>query len=396
MLVQGWSGGHGWHGRRSWSGLRSRPCGESWHEHLGGRCLVAEGCMRPDGIVMTAPALDDDLRLAESVEDLAVEQLVPEPGIKALDIAILPRAAWSDVGGLGSDRRDPLLDGLGNELRAVVGADVARHAAQDEQVREHVDDVDGLELASDADRQALVRELVDDVEHPEPPSVVRPVLDEVVGPDVVAMLGPQPDARSVRQPEPSAFGLLPGHLQPLASPNSLYPLVVDEPACSEQLGDLAVAVASVLPSRLDAQILPAPGERARCRPGDARGLEVSPGCLLQDQLVQRQVGNRSAQPRVLSLESLQSLDLIALEPAKLLAPAVVRDLRNPNRAYRLGNALPLRHQHIHLAQLRNDLLGLVSLPRHRGPPWLESHTSGRTTSKGEDHLVRKYAESHSV
>src|SRR5215203_4633924 len=120
------------------------------------------------------------------------------------------------------------------------------------------------------------------------------------------------------------------------------------------------------PRRRDAQILPAPGERARCRPGDARGLEVSPGCLLQDQLVQRQVGNRSAQPRVLSLEILQPLDLIALEPAKLLAPAVVRDLRNPNRAYRLGNALPLRHQHIHLAQLRNDLLGLVSLPRH---PW---------------------------
>src|SRR5215203_671726 len=76
--------------------------------------------------------------------------------------------------------------------------------------------------------------------------------DEVVGPDVVAMLGPQPDARSVRQPEPSAFGLLPGDLQPLASPNSLDPLVVDEPACSaQQLGDLAVAVASVLPSKLD-------------------------------------------------------------------------------------------------------------------------------------------------
>jgi len=38
--------------------------------------------MGPDGIVMTAPALDDNLRLAESVEDLAVEQLVPEPGIE--------------------------------------------------------------------------------------------------------------------------------------------------------------------------------------------------------------------------------------------------------------------------------------------------------------------------
>src|SRR3954454_23508908 len=120
-------------------------------------------------------------------------------------------------------------------------------------------------------------------------------------------------------------------------------------------------------------------------PGEGGLIYEPPGCLLQDQLVQREVRNRSAQPRVLSLEILQSLDLIAPEPAKLLAPAVVRDLRNPNRAYRVGNALPLRHQHVHLAQLRNDLLGLVSLPRHRGPPWLESHTSGRTTSKGEDH-----------
>src|SRR3954468_16931705 len=103
MLVQGWPGRHGSHGRRSWSGLRSRPCGESWHEHLRGRCLVAEGRMRPDGVVMPAPALDDDLRLAKSVEDLAVEQFVPQPGIEALDIAILPRAARSDVGGLGSN-----------------------------------------------------------------------------------------------------------------------------------------------------------------------------------------------------------------------------------------------------------------------------------------------------
>src|SRR5829696_2225784 len=73
------------------------------------------------------------------------------------------------------------------------------------------------------------------------------------------------------------------------------------------------------------------------------------------------------------------LDLPAI--AAVIIPLLAA--RNPNRAYRVGNALPLRHQHIHLAQLRNNLLGLVSLPRHRGPPWPESHTSGRTTSKGE-------------
>jgi hypothetical protein len=77
------------------------------------------------------------------------------------------------------------------------------------------------------------------------------ILDEVVRPDVIAVLGPQPDAGSVRQPEPSALGLLPGDLQPLASPDPLDPLVVDEPSCpTQELGDLAVAVASILPSKL--------------------------------------------------------------------------------------------------------------------------------------------------
>src|SRR3954453_12067535 len=41
-------------------------------------------------------------------------------------------------------------------------------------------------------------------------------------------------------------------LQPLASPDPFDPLVVDQPACpAQQLGDLAVAVATILPSQLD-------------------------------------------------------------------------------------------------------------------------------------------------
>jgi len=43
-----------------------------------------------------------------------------------------------------------------------------------------------------------------------------------------------------------------GDLQPLAPPDPLDPLVVDDPARSaQQLGDLAVAVTAVLPSELD-------------------------------------------------------------------------------------------------------------------------------------------------
>src|ERR1051325_4804169 len=82
-------------------------------------------------------------------------------------------------------------------------------------------------------------------------------------------------------------------------------------------------------------------ERARCRRGDARGLVVSPGSLLQDQLVQRQVRDGTAKPAVLRLKFLQAPYLVALQAAELLAPAVIRHLAHPDRADRLRYALTL-------------------------------------------------------
>src|SRR4029450_8485185 len=100
------------------------------------------------------------------------------------------------------------------------------------------------------------------------------------------------------------------------------------------------------PSAAQARRSDTPSSRRTCSMQTRRraGLRSFPGLPPAGSACPASGGNRSAQPRVLSLEILQSLDLIALEPAKLLAPAVVRDLRNPNRAYRFGNALPLLHQ----------------------------------------------------
>jgi hypothetical protein len=208
--------------------------------------------MRPDGVVVTTPALEDDLRLVERVEDLPIEKLVTQARVETLDEAVLPRTAWCDVGGACADSCDPVLHGFGQELGAIVGADVAGHAAQDEQVRQRIDDVDGFEPAGHSDRKTLVGELVDDVEHTEPAPIVSAVLNEVVGPDVIAVLGPEADAGAVVQPETAAFRLPDGHLQPLASPDPLDPFVVDEPAGpAQQLGDLAIAIAAILPGQLD-------------------------------------------------------------------------------------------------------------------------------------------------
>src|SRR5262249_43331784 len=63
---------------------------------------------------------------------------------------------------------------------------------------------------------------------------------------MIALLRPQPDARSVGQPEPAALELLMGDLQPLALPDTLDPLVVDCLArLAQQFGDLAIAITAV-------------------------------------------------------------------------------------------------------------------------------------------------------
>jgi hypothetical protein len=96
-------------------------------------------------------------------------------------------------------------------------------------------------------------ELVDEVEHPILSSLVGPILDEVIRPDRVGPLSAQTQARSIAQPEPASFGLSDGHLQPLAPPDPLDPLVVDDPACrrSQHLRDLPIAIAAILAGQFD-------------------------------------------------------------------------------------------------------------------------------------------------
>src|SRR5205085_11029356 len=70
------------------------------------------------------------------------------------------------------------------------------------------------------------------VEHPILASVMGAVLDEVIGPDMIALLRAQPHARSVGQPEPAALGLLRWDLQPLARQiRSTRLSLIIQPAC---------------------------------------------------------------------------------------------------------------------------------------------------------------------
>jgi hypothetical protein len=106
-----------------------------------------------------------------------------------------------------------------------------------------------------------------------------------------------------------------------------------------------------------------------------RGLGVSPRGLLQNELVQRQIGDRLAQPAVLEFELLQAL--LDLQPAELLASAIVGDFVHTNLADRVGHVLTLGDQNIHLPQL-------PSLPSQSS--LMSRYISSRSTSLGADQV----------
>ena len=80
--------------------------------------------MRTHGVVVPSPSLDHNLGLVERVEDLPVEQFVTQFSVEGFAVAILPGAARFDIGGLGSDGRNPFPKCRCHELWAVIGTDV--------------------------------------------------------------------------------------------------------------------------------------------------------------------------------------------------------------------------------------------------------------------------------
>ena len=76
-------------------------------------------------------------------------------------------------------------------------------------------------------------------------TVVRSRAHEVVGPDVILVQRPEPDARSIVEPHPAPLRLPSRHFEPLLPPDPLHTLVVHLPTLdAQQVRDLSVPVAT--------------------------------------------------------------------------------------------------------------------------------------------------------
>lgn len=85
---------------------------------------VGESAVGTALIVVAAEVLDHYAHLCERPELLAVEVLVAKAAVKRFDEAIFPRAGRVDVGGFNPVGRRPALNLCGDELQAVVLAEI--------------------------------------------------------------------------------------------------------------------------------------------------------------------------------------------------------------------------------------------------------------------------------
>ena len=208
--------------------------------------------MRPERVVLLSPRFYEHLGFLEGIEDLSVEKFVSELAIETFTVSVFPRAAGFDVEGSHSCSIKPLTYRLGGEFRAVIRSDVFRRTMGHEEISEAMEDVIGAQPSLHHDVQALPTEFVDDGQDLDRTPVVSAVCHKIVGPDVVAMRGPEPDTRPIVEPKTSAFGLLLGNFQPLLTPDAFHPLVIDPPTLSSEQGcNPAITVAPILLGKSD-------------------------------------------------------------------------------------------------------------------------------------------------
>ena len=174
-----------------------------------GRGLVPQAAVRPLFIVRSSPVFHDELGLRQRAKRFAIEQLVTQTAVERLDKTILPRTARLDVQRRGAGVLEPMLNRIGDELTAVVAAQMLRpRAALLEQPCQRLDHDLCRDRSLDADQQA---------------SVLTALLEEPLG-DTEPLLAPL--VRDLRAP---------GELTPATQPDGSGNEASSAPAPPAQL-----------------------------------------------------------------------------------------------------------------------------------------------------------------
>ena len=121
--------------------------------------------------------------------------------LKLSTVAILPGKSRPNVQCFRSSVPEHLAQISGSELSTAVGSNVLRYSVLNHSVGQHIDYIPAVLSAPRANRQALSRKLINRILHTHRPSIMRKDADEIVGPDVIGSLRPEPQQISRSGPK---------------------------------------------------------------------------------------------------------------------------------------------------------------------------------------------------
>jgi hypothetical protein len=132
---------------------------------------VAEGAVRPVGVVRGPPPFGQDAGFGKCTEQFDVEVFVTDPAVERLNERVLPRRAGLDVHGPNTRGSTPVPKHVSGELGPVVHAEMNRCTVDRDQCLEDSDKVLGGGRAGHVHGQRFAGVLVDDVSQLEPAAI---------------------------------------------------------------------------------------------------------------------------------------------------------------------------------------------------------------------------------
>jgi len=189
--------------------------------------------VRPEGVVLSAPAIGQALGLGHGGDQLCVQELVPESTVERLGKDVLPRRSLFNVGRVGAAFLAPALKGVCNELRPVVAADVSRSRVDAGQRLQHHHYVLALATPTHAGRQAQTAVIIDHVQEFQPPAISDAIELEVHHLHLVGMFSLVTPHRAVSVARPLLLARSRA-LESFLPPEPVHPSVVHQPASPAQ------------------------------------------------------------------------------------------------------------------------------------------------------------------
>ena len=181
-------------------------------------------------VVGRSPLADNLLGFGKRVECFARQALVAKPTVEALDVAILPGAAWFDERRADINAAEKPSNATTDELRSVVTSDECRNASHREHVHQEINQVITREPARDLQGNAFPGVLIDQRQDFQRTSVACPIKDEVDRPNMIHAFRTATADSSRSASEPAFLRLFPWHSKPFSFPKSVDPFEIHCPS----------------------------------------------------------------------------------------------------------------------------------------------------------------------